>query len=92
MCAPLLGLAIYLHSLGVTSGSLLDYMILCLSLIIIGILILLPSYVAHEVTKRRVFESKSFLQSFDETFVTMRFYLSQLPVVGGWFTPKADGK
>ena len=57
-------------------------------LLVLGIIVIFIPYFTHQVTKRCVFESKTFIESLSGAIAETKFRLSFLPVIGTLFMPR----
>ena len=83
---PLVGLMTYLGRQ--SDESLLHAIHLPVAIIVLGIVLVVIPYLAHQVAKRRVYEAMTYRDGFSDTITDVRIKLSFLPLVGGLFAPK----
>lgn len=87
--APLLMFGQYLNGI-VPESSPLYYAVMAYGAVVIGLYLFGLSYFAHNVTRRKVFENKTFRVSVNETVSDIRIFVAFIPIIGTWFQSGDD--
>lgn len=83
---PFIGLITYLGRQ--SDDSLLHAIYLPVAIIVLGIVLVVIPYLAHQVAKRAVYDAMTYRDGFFDTITDVLIKLSFLPLVGGLFAPK----
>jgi predicted PurR-regulated permease PerM len=86
--SPIIIFISLLTKIDVQRGSILAIVIAIPVLIIAGIYLFFLPYLAHQISKRKVFENMEFFDGLKDTLSDIRIKLSLLPLIGKFFEYK----